>query len=102
MSNHWETHLYTFAVALTQGEKIRPENLAGMRRKAINFGHTEGECQLVEADPMAFIKDGFAAMPVIAKAITMRRTMDEGVQVDAAHRIMIGAGREAAQGGPGL
>lgn len=101
MTNHWETHLYTYAVCLTQGEKIRPENLAGIRAKAIRYGHTEDECQIVEADPMSFIKDGFAAMPVIAKAITMRRIMDEGVQADAAHRIMIGAACAVKQGGVG-
>ena len=58
MKRHWETHLYTFAVALTQGEKIKPENLAGMRRKAIKGGHTEGECQLVEANPLHFVRTG--------------------------------------------
>lgn len=55
---HWETHLYTYAVALTQGDKIRPENLSGMRDKAIRHGHTEGECQRVEADPAYWIRTG--------------------------------------------
>ncbi|MFY0633666.1 MAG: hypothetical protein JXQ91_07635 [Vannielia sp.] len=63
---HWETHLYTFAVMLTQGDRIKPENLAGVRAKAKMRGHTEGDCQLVERDPQAFIRDGFAALGRIA------------------------------------
>ena len=35
MKRHWETHLYTYAVALSQGAAILPVNLAGMRAKAI-------------------------------------------------------------------
>ncbi|MFP3384975.1 hypothetical protein [Tritonibacter sp. SIMBA_163] len=55
---HWETHLYTFAVALTAGDAIKPENLAGMRKKAIGHGHTEGECQIVEKDPVRYVRTG--------------------------------------------
>lgn len=55
---HWETHLYTYAVALTQGGKIKPENLAGMRRKAIKHGHSEGECLCVERAPSHYIQTG--------------------------------------------
>lgn len=58
MSKHWETHLYTYAVALQQGDKIRPENLAGMRSKALAHGHTEGECQSVAVDPVHYIRTG--------------------------------------------
>lgn len=56
--NYWETHLYTYAVALTQGPKIKPENLAGMRSKALRNGHTEGQCLCVEKDPKHFIQTG--------------------------------------------
>lgn len=58
MLRHWETHLYTFAVALTQGPRIKPDNLAGMRAKAIAKGHTEGECLCVERDPAHYIRTG--------------------------------------------
>ncbi|WP_141117896.1 hypothetical protein [Leisingera sp. JC1] len=50
--------IYTYAVALSQGAAILPANLAGMRAKAISKGHTEGQCQIVERDPMRFIKTG--------------------------------------------
>ena len=56
--NHWETHLYTFAVALTQGEKIKPENLQGVRDKAIRHGHTEAECVFVEQNAQLYIAKG--------------------------------------------
>lgn len=56
--NHWETHLYGFAVALTQGEKIKPENLQGMRDKAIKHGHTEEECIFVEGNAPLYIAKG--------------------------------------------
>jgi hypothetical protein len=56
--NHWETHLYTYAVALQQGTKIRLVNLEGMRAKAIRFGHTEGECQFVEQHTQLYISTG--------------------------------------------
>lgn len=85
-SPHWETHLYTFAVALTQGAAIKPENLKGMRAKAIRKGHTEGECQIVEADPLAYVRDGFKQIGTLGKAITMRRIMDAGTEPDEAHR----------------
>lgn len=58
MTRHWETHLYTFAVALIAGDKIKPENLAGMRSKAISHGHTEGECLCVERDPSLYVRTG--------------------------------------------
>lgn len=56
--NHWETHLYTFAVALQQGAKIRAVNLERMRAKAIRFGHTESECQFVEQHTQLYISTG--------------------------------------------
>jgi hypothetical protein len=62
--NHWETHLYTFAVAFTQGDKIKPENLQGVRRKAIKHGHTEAECLRVEQNPQHYITTG--DLPVMA------------------------------------
>lgn len=55
---HYETHLYTYAIALTQGSAIRPDNLAGMRAKAIAKGHTEGECLCVERNPSHYIRTG--------------------------------------------
>lgn len=58
MKQHWETHLYTFAVALIVGDKIKPENIAGMRSKAIKHGHTEGECLCVERDPELYVRTG--------------------------------------------
>jgi len=58
VEKHWETHLYTYAVMLTQGDAIKPENLAGVRAKAARHGHTEGELLLVEADPLKYIKTG--------------------------------------------
>lgn len=61
-ARHWQTHLYSYAVALLQGPRIAPDNLAGMRAKAISNGHTEGECLCVEKDPQAFVRTGnFAA-----------------------------------------
>jgi hypothetical protein len=58
LARHWETHLYTYAVALTQGDRITPDNLAGMRRKAIAHGHTDRDCQSVETNSSTFIKTG--------------------------------------------
>lgn len=58
MSRHWETMLYTYAVALTQGRRIARDNLAGIRRKTIRMGHTEGECQCVESNPHLYIRTG--------------------------------------------
>ena len=55
---HYETHLYTYANFLYAGEKIKPDNLIKMRDKAIRNGHTEGECQCVELDPLYYIKTG--------------------------------------------
>lgn len=72
MNNHWETHLYTYAVALTQGAAILPENLQGMRQKAINHGHTEGECQRVESEPMEYVRHGFSRSAVVGKNTTAR------------------------------
>ncbi|MEM9128318.1 MAG: hypothetical protein AAGA97_01175 [Pseudomonadota bacterium] len=91
MTNHWETHLYTYAVCLTQGAKIHPENLAGIRAKAIKHGHTEGECLIVEADPMQFVRDGFKSLSVLGKAVTMRRIMEAGEDPNIAHRIVANA-----------
>lgn len=58
MQRHWETRIYTYAVMLTQGDKIKPENLSGVRRKALNRGHTEGELLCIENDPARFIRTG--------------------------------------------
>lgn len=57
---HWESHLYTYAVALTQGAAITPENLTGMKNRAKSNGHTEEECRAVEAEPQKFIQDGYS------------------------------------------
>jgi hypothetical protein len=62
--NHWETHLYTFAVAMTQGDKIKPENLQGVRVKAIKHGHTEAECLAVEYNPQHYVTTG--DLPILA------------------------------------
>lgn len=91
MTPHWETHLYTYAVCLTQGDKIRPENLRGIRAKAIKHGHTEGECVLVEADPMEYVRDGFKSLSVLGKAVTMRRMMESGIDDRTAHRTVASA-----------
>lgn len=55
---HWETHLYTYAVALIMGASILPHNLQGMKRKAIRNGHTKAEVKAVEADPLAYVQTG--------------------------------------------
>ncbi len=91
MTPHWETHLYTYAVCLTQGDKIKPENLEGIRAKAINHGHTENECLLVEADPSAYVRDGFKSLSVLGKAVTMRRMMEIGIPDSTAHRTVANA-----------
>ena len=57
MKRHYETHLYTYAVALTQGAAIRPENIIGIRAKAVKH-HSEGAALCVEIDPLYFIKTG--------------------------------------------
>lgn len=88
MTRHWETHLYTYAVALTQGAAILPEKLQGMRQKAISHGHTEGECQIVEADPMEYVQEGFSRLSVLGKAVTMRRLMETGIEANTAQRIV--------------
>jgi hypothetical protein len=54
MAKHYETHLYTFASAIVAG--VAP---AGTRAKAIKFGHTEGECMMVEKNPSEYIANGF-------------------------------------------
>lgn len=55
---HWQTMLYTYAVALTQGTAIRPENLTGMRAKTLRMGHTEGEILCVEKNPAHYVSTG--------------------------------------------
>lgn len=57
---HYETHLYAYAyfVADHRGE-ITDVNRAKMRAKCLANGHTEGECQMVEACPQEYINDGF-------------------------------------------
>ena len=57
---HWETHLYTYAVALTRGDKIKPENLVVYRSKALRHGHTEEECRSVEQNTALYIEKGIA------------------------------------------
>jgi len=52
---HWETHLYTYAVSYANRARIVPENLAKIRKKAINHGHTEAQCLAVETDTSRFI-----------------------------------------------
>lgn len=64
---HWETHLYTYAVALTQGIKIRPDNLAGIKAKAVKEQGL-GTVLLLELDPQYFIKTGGLITPQIARA----------------------------------
>lgn len=63
MQHFWETHLYTYAVCYLRRANITPENLAGIRLKALRHGHTEGECQIVENDPMAYICSGQLIAP---------------------------------------
>jgi len=58
MSKHWETHLYTYAVALIVGAAIKPDNLRGMKRKALRHGHTPGEVSAMEADPLTYVQTG--------------------------------------------
>ena len=41
-----------------QGRAIKPDNLAGMRAKAIKRGHTEGECLCVERNPAHYVRTG--------------------------------------------
>jgi|GEM_PF-6030467 len=60
--NHWETHLYSYAVALTQGDKIKPKNLAALKKKAINHGHSEQECRLVETHTNHYIANGLKGL----------------------------------------
>jgi hypothetical protein len=54
----WETHLYTYAIACIGNIGVSPENKAGMRAKAIKYGHTEGECLCVEQNPMIYARTG--------------------------------------------
>ena len=58
MTHHAETHLYTFAVALTQFDAIKPSNLEGVRLKALAHGFTEGDILAVNIDPQTYIKTG--------------------------------------------
>lgn len=55
---HYETHLYTYAVALTQGDLIRADNLKKLRNKTLRDGHSEGEILCVERGPSHYIKTG--------------------------------------------
>lgn len=55
MTPHYQTHLYGFAYAVLQ----KQANETAMRRKALANGHTEGECQLVENNPLEYIHNGF-------------------------------------------
>lgn len=66
MKNHWDTHLYTYAVALTQGDKIRPENLEGMRGKAVKEKGL-GVVLLVQLDPHHFIATGETTTPQVQR-----------------------------------
>lgn len=66
---HFQTHLYSYASALWQGDKITPDNLAGTRVKALAHGHSEAECQAVERDPHLYIRTGrLAPAPQIMAA----------------------------------
>ncbi|QDP64860.1 MAG: hypothetical protein Unbinned5081contig1001_17 [Prokaryotic dsDNA virus sp.] len=58
--HYWETHLYTYAVALIVGQAILVENMAAIRKKAIRHGHTVSEVRAVEADPVAYAQTGRA------------------------------------------
>jgi hypothetical protein len=66
MKNHWQTHLYTYAVALTQGDKIKPENLEGTRAKAVKEKGL-GMVLLVELDPQHFIATGQTTTPQVVR-----------------------------------
>lgn len=55
---HFETHLYGYATALVSG-RWTPYRLQAMRDKCLKYGHTEGECLLVERDPARYIRQGF-------------------------------------------
>lgn len=59
LPRHWETHLYGYAYfcANLHG-RISDESRAIMRLKCLRHGHTERQCNAVEADPIAFIKTG--------------------------------------------
>jgi hypothetical protein len=60
--NFWETHLYTYAVAcIGNGSGLSPQNFAGMRAKALKYGHTLGEVMCVERNPMPYLKTGKVA-----------------------------------------
>lgn len=61
-AQYWETHLYTYAVALTQGLAIRSENLKGIRAKAIKE-QGYGTVLLLELDPSHFISTGKVITP---------------------------------------
>lgn len=52
-------HLYTYATFVLKRATIEDQNLRKMRAKALSHGHTEGECQMVEADPREFALHGF-------------------------------------------
>lgn len=69
--NHWETHLYGFAVALTQGAKIKPENLQGMRDKALRHGHTEAECLFVEQNAQLYIAKGILELESVRENVAV-------------------------------
>ena len=59
---YWQTHLYTYAVSLSLGDLIRPENLAGQRAKAARH-HTAAEIEGVELCPWAFMRYGTITAP---------------------------------------
>lgn len=89
--NHWETHLYTYAVALTQGYKIKPENLAGMRAKAINHGHTEAECVFVEHNTHLYIAKGILSLEEdrVNVAVTVQSRSSETAPYQRARTHMV-------------
>ena len=54
---YWETACYTYAVALLQGEAIRPENRSGVRAKAV-AEKSEGYVMCLEKDPAHYRRTG--------------------------------------------
>lgn len=63
-TRHYESHLYSYAVALTQGDRIAPDNLKKLRAKAARHHFTEGDLQAVEADPELYIQTGLYNGPL--------------------------------------
>lgn len=58
MPRHWETHLYGYAYFCHEREAISDESRARMKAKCLMHGHTEGQCLMVEKNPLLFIHTG--------------------------------------------